>query len=79
MGADIHQRWLRTMPLTARRAVISAIFAPVLFPSKGKPADPGRFRMPLNGSFALGLISGKVPLALKSALESANEEAGRGR
>lgn len=44
---DIHERWL-DMPLTARRSVISAIFAPVLYPSNGNPSDSSRFKMPLN-------------------------------
>ena len=47
---DIHQRWL-DMPLTARRAVITTIFAPVLYPANGNPADRGRFRLPLNPAY----------------------------
>jgi site-specific DNA recombinase len=43
---EIYGRWV-AMPLTARRAVISAIFAPVLFPvGDGDPQDRSRFKMP---------------------------------
>ena len=44
---DIHARWTG-MPLTARRAVISAFFAPVLYPANGNPADRSRFKIPIN-------------------------------
>ena len=44
---EIYVRWT-AMPLTARREVIRAIFAPELYPANGSPADPNRFRMPLN-------------------------------
>jgi site-specific DNA recombinase len=44
---DIHARW-RDMPLTAKRGVVSAIFAPVLYPANGDPSDRSRFRMPLD-------------------------------
>jgi hypothetical protein len=43
---DIYQRWL-AMPVTAQRAIISAIFAPVLYPvADGDPMDRNRFKMP---------------------------------
>jgi DNA invertase Pin-like site-specific DNA recombinase len=45
--ADIYERWC-TMPQTARRAVISAIFAPVLYPANGNPSARSRFKMPLS-------------------------------
>jgi hypothetical protein len=44
---DIYERWC-TMPQTARRAVISAIFAPVLYPANGNPSARSRFKMPLS-------------------------------
>lgn len=44
---EIHSRWL-DMPLTARRSVISTIFAPVLYPANGNPLDRSRFKMPAN-------------------------------
>ena len=40
---DIYRRWL-AMPVTAQRAVIAGIFAPVLYP--GDPMDRNRFKMP---------------------------------
>jgi DNA invertase Pin-like site-specific DNA recombinase len=44
--ADIYARFC-SMPLTARRSVIAAIFAPVLYPAGGNPSDRSRFKMPL--------------------------------
>ena len=44
---DINSRW-NGMPLTAQRSVISTIFAPVLYPANGNPADRNRFQMSLN-------------------------------
>jgi DNA invertase Pin-like site-specific DNA recombinase len=43
---EVHARWVG-MPLTAKRSVIRAIFAPELHPAgRGKPNDPARFRCP---------------------------------
>ena len=51
---EIHARWTG-MPLTARRAVISAFFAPVLHPANGNPAGRSRFKMPINPDIAPGM------------------------
>jgi site-specific DNA recombinase len=44
---DILARW-RDMPVSARRSVVTSIFAPVLYPAGGNPGDSSRFKMPLN-------------------------------
>lgn len=49
---DIMERWL-AMPLTAKRSVISAIFAPVLYPANGTPESRSRFKMPLSAALAV--------------------------
>ena len=50
---DIYERWC-AMPLTAQRAVLSTIFAPVLHPANGNPSDRSRFKMPINPDIAPG-------------------------
>jgi hypothetical protein len=59
--ADIYARWTG-MSIPARRSVISAIFAPVLYPANGNPADQNRFRMPLNSTIVNGneVVPGNV-------------------
>jgi site-specific DNA recombinase len=50
---DIYQRWL-AMPVTAQRAVIAGIFAPVLYPvGDGDPMDRNRFKMPASDYLAM--------------------------
>lgn len=50
---DIYRRWL-AMPVSAQRAVIAGIFAPVLYPvADGDPMDRNRFKMPANDYLAM--------------------------